>query len=327
MIPALVLTAGMGTRLDPLTRLVAKPAVPIGGRPLVVHVLEWLHREGIRDVVLNLHHRPETITAIAGDGAHLGLRVRYSWEQPLLGSAGGPRHALPLLRSWRQPLEEPARDGPDRFLIVNGDTLCDFPLAPMIEAHVRRGAEVTMAVVPNARPESYNGVALGADHRVTGFVPRGQAEGTWHFVGVQVAEAAVFAALPDNVPAETVHGLYGQRLAAAGAAIFGWRAQTAFLDVGTPADYLKAALEWSRADPARLVAADASIDPSAAISQSIVWPGARVGAGARLDRCIVAGRALVPAGFAARDAVIVPASIVKPGEDAAVAGDVAAFRM
>lgn len=327
MIPALVLTAGIGTRLDPLTRLVAKPAVPIGGRPLVVHVLEWLHREGIRDVVLNLHHRAETITAIAGDGAHLGLRVRYSWEQPLLGSAGGPRHALPLLESWRQPLEDAARGRSDTFLIVNGDTLCDFPLAPMIDAHVRRGAEVTMAVVPNARPDHYNGITLSADHRVTGFVPRGQADGSWHFIGVQIADAAVFAGLPDNVPLETVHGLYRQRIAAAGSAIFGWRAQTAFLDVGTPGDYLRAALEWSHADPARLVAEDASVDPSASISQSIVWPGARVGAATRLDRCIVAGSVPVPAGFAARDAVIVPAAIVKPGDDATIAGDIAAFRM
>src|SRR5262245_38631355 len=136
MLPALVLTAGLGTRLDPLTRLVAKPAVPVGGRTLVERVLEWLQRQGARELVLNLHHRPETITGVVGDGAHLGVRVRYSWEHPLLGSAGGPRHALPLL------------DAPT-FLVVNGDTLCEIDLAPMIETHERSGALATLALVSN----------------------------------------------------------------------------------------------------------------------------------------------------------------------------------
>ena len=90
MIPALVLTAGFGTRLDPLTRLRAKPAVPLAGTTLIDRILAWLHHEGVRDVVLNLHSQPESLAGILGDGAHLGLRVRYSWEQPLLGSAGGP---------------------------------------------------------------------------------------------------------------------------------------------------------------------------------------------------------------------------------------------
>ena len=87
---ALLLTAGLGTRLRPLTYARAKPAVPVNGEPLVRRILKWLTGHGIRDVVLNLHHRPETIAAVTGDGADLGIRIRYSWEQPVLGSAGGP---------------------------------------------------------------------------------------------------------------------------------------------------------------------------------------------------------------------------------------------
>src|SRR5580765_5255060 len=128
MLPAVVLTAGLGTRLDPLTPVVAKPAVPIGNRTLVEHVLDWLRLQGVTDLVLNLPHRPETITGALGDGAHLGLQVRYSWEDPILGSAGGPRHALPLLE----------RRGHDPFLIVNGDTLCRLDLQAMIAAHAAR---------------------------------------------------------------------------------------------------------------------------------------------------------------------------------------------
>jgi NDP-sugar pyrophosphorylase family protein len=78
MLPAIVLTAGLGTRLDPLTRLVAKPAVPLGRLSLIERVLAWVRQQDVTDVVLNLHHRPASLTAIVGDGTHLGLRVRYS---------------------------------------------------------------------------------------------------------------------------------------------------------------------------------------------------------------------------------------------------------
>ena len=111
---ALVLTAGLGTRLRPLTLVRAKPAIPVAGEPLVRRIVRWLAANGVTDVVLNLHYLPATLTAVVGDGSDLGARVRYSWEQPqVLGSAGGPRQALPIL-------------GADAFLIVNGDTLSEL---------------------------------------------------------------------------------------------------------------------------------------------------------------------------------------------------------
>ncbi len=195
MLPALILSAGIGSRLDPLTRLVAKPVVPLAGRTLIERVIGWLTTAGVTDVVINLHHRPETIAAVVGDGSSLGVRVRYSWEPSILGSAGGPRHALPLLDA-------------DTFLIVNGDTLVDFALKPMIAQHEARGADVTVAVVPNPRPDHYHGMALDGADRVTGFVLRTEGRPSWHFVGVQVARASVFASLADNVAAETVTGVY-----------------------------------------------------------------------------------------------------------------------
>ena len=93
--PALVLAAGLGTRLRPLTFCRAKAAVPVAGVPLICRHLTRLAARGVRDVVVNLHHRPNTITGVVGDGAALGCRVRYSWERVLLGSAGGPRRAPP----------------------------------------------------------------------------------------------------------------------------------------------------------------------------------------------------------------------------------------
>ncbi|PYQ75170.1 MAG: hypothetical protein DMG04_08055 [Acidobacteria bacterium] len=118
---ALVLTAGLGTRLRPLTNVRAKPAIPVAGEPMIRRIIGWLAANGVSHVVLNLHHLPETLTAVVGDGGDLGVRVRYSWEQPrVLGSAGGPRQTLPLL------------DG-DALLIVNGDTLTDLRLGDFVQ--------------------------------------------------------------------------------------------------------------------------------------------------------------------------------------------------
>src|SRR2546427_2831641 len=134
---ALILTAGLGTRLRPLTDVRAKPAIPVAGQPMIRRIIAWLALHGVDDLVLNLHHRPETLTAVVGDGSDLGVRARYSWEQPrVLGSAGGPRLARPLL------------DG-DALLIVNGDTLTDLRLGDFADAHAASGALVTLALVPN----------------------------------------------------------------------------------------------------------------------------------------------------------------------------------
>ena len=306
VLPALVLTAGLGKRLDPITRLVAKPAVPLGDRTLVERVLAWLERQQVRDLVLNLHHRPETIAAVVGDGAHLGVRVRYSWEQPVLGSAGGPRRALPLLDA-------------DTFLIVNGDTLSDVDLAAMHDAHRRSGADVTMAVVPNPAPDHYNGIAIDDDGVVLGFVPKGEATGTWHFIGIQIVSRKIFEPLADGVPAETVAALYRDIVRKSPGRIRALPVETTFIDVGTPRDYLAAA--------ATFPALPADINPGARVVDSIVWPEARVGAGADLDQCIVAGRVDIPEGFRATNCALIPASAVASGESVEVEGGVAVFRI
>jgi mannose-1-phosphate guanylyltransferase len=197
--PALVLTAGLATRLRPLSEVRAKAAMPVAGTPIVARILQWLQRSGIRDVVLNLHHRPESITSIVGDGSQFGLRVRYSWEPIVLGSAGGPRRALPLLDA-------------SRFFIINGDTLTDCDLAAVARRHVDTRARVTMAVV-DGDVERYGGVVVDDEKRVTGFGKPPANKRAYHFIGVQAVDADAFASLPDNEPSETVRMLYPRLIA------------------------------------------------------------------------------------------------------------------
>lgn len=307
MISALLLAAGLGSRLDPLTRLVAKPAVPLGTDTLAEHVLAWLQRQGVRDVVVNLHHLPSTITSVLGDGTHRGLAIRYSWEREVLGSAGGPRRALPLMTS-------------DPFLIVNGDTLCDFDLAPMLEAHMRRGTDVTMAVVPNPAPGHYNGILIDEDGAVTGFIPRGHTVPSWHFVGVQVAGQRVFAGLEDGVTAETVAGVYRDMVTNSPGRVQAWPVSTTFLDVGTPRDYLAAALRQPDPLPADLV-----VPSSSTVIRCAVWPGTAIEDHVRLEDCIVAGAVRVPRGLEATAAILVPASVARPADRMRVQGALAIY--
>ena len=294
MLPTIVLAAGLGRRLDPITRYVAKPAVPLAGRTLIERVLDWLAHEGVDDVVVNLHHRPESITSVLGDGAALGLRIRYSWEPVILGSAGGPKQALTL---W------PGLTGP--CLIVNGDTLTTLALAPLIEDHNASGALVTLAVVPNSRSSHYNGICAGGDRRATGFAAAGNAEGTWHFVGVQVVSAGVFETLPAGTPAESVAGLYRDLVLQQPGSVCVRPVDATFVDVGTPADYLAAALRTAGTGES-VVDGASQVHRSAVLTRCVVWAGATVGAGAQLTDCVVLSGAHVPAGAVVSGSVIEP---------------------
>ena len=288
---ALLLTAGLGTRLRPLTEVRAKPAIPVAGQPMVTRIIRWLAAAGIADVVLNLHALPETIASIVGDGGQLGVRARYSWEQPeVLGSAGGPRQALDIL-------------GADTFLIVNGDTLTDLSLRPLIEAHDAAGALVTMAVIPNPRPEHYSGLRVADDGAVLGVVPRGSAVPSFHFVGVQIAHSQTFAGAPKGRPSQSVGGVYADLIDARQGSIRAHICEARFWDIGTVADYRATSIAF---DPSKKLSLPAStvLAPGAHVVDSIVWDDVVIGAGATVAGCIVTDGVRVDDGAAYSDAIL-----------------------
>jgi mannose-1-phosphate guanylyltransferase len=274
----------------------AKPAIPVAGEPMIRRIIRTLAASGVTDIVLNLHHRPQTLAAVVGDGSDLGVRARYSWEQPVvLGSAGGPRLALPLV------------DG-DPLLIVNGDTLTDVRIDEMDRAHAASGARVTLALVPNTEFHRYGGVKLDDDRRVIGFVPRGAAaEGSYHFIGVQLASRSVFEALPAGQPLNTIGGVYDALIASSPGSVSGFVADTEFWDVGTADDYWRMsdafAARERRGDVIRGRAG--SIHPTARITHSILWDDVVVGADAVIDHCILADGVRVPAGAVHHGAIVI----------------------
>lgn len=292
---ALLLTAGLGTRLRPLTTVRAKPALPVAGTPMACRIVDWLARSGVTDVTLNLHYLPETIAAVVGDGTALGVRARYSWEHPqVLGSAGGPRQALDIV-------------GADRFFIVNGDTITDAALGPLADAHTASGALVTLAAIPNTRPEHYSGLRLAADGAVVGIEPKGSTRPSFHFIGVQVAEAKAFAMLPKGTAANSIGGLYDALIDAKPGSVRAHVCDAQFFDIGTVDDYWQTSWQFAgTATPSNIGTADVASD--ATVTGSILWDCVTIGAGARIDRCIVTDDVVVAPNSVYTDAILLRGS-------------------
>ena len=156
---AMVLAAGLGLRMRPLTLLRAKPVLPVLNRPLLDWTMARLARAGVRDVVVNLHHLPETVTAVLGSGRRFGLRIRYSREQTILGTGGGPRAVRELF-------------GDEPLLLVNGDVLFDLDLRRLLAVHRASGARATLALRPNPVPYAYSPVVSDRKGRILSIAGR-----------------------------------------------------------------------------------------------------------------------------------------------------------
>src|SRR5689334_9979196 len=147
---AMVLAAGLGTRLRPLTYEITKPMVPVLDRPVMEHIVDLLARHGFDEVVANLHYFPETIKA------HFGDRLSYRFEEELLGTAGGVRACADFF-------------GDDSFIVISGDALTDIDLGALAERHRSSGGVATLAVKQVADTREYGVVLHDAGGRITGF--------------------------------------------------------------------------------------------------------------------------------------------------------------
>lgn len=312
---ALILAAGLGTRLAPLSAIRAKAALPVAGEAIIRHQVRWLSAAGVRHVIVNLHHLPATVTAVLGHGDDLGVTVRYSWEGQVLGSAGGPRQAFDLVDA-------------ERLLVVNGDTITDLDLPALVAEHARTQPLVTMAATPAARP-GYNALLVSDAGGLAGVARAGEAlspaaagQHAVHFMGVQVVERRACAEVPKGTPAETVKWLYPHLLARDPSSVRVWRRDAAFHDVGTPAEYLRTA----QAIAAQLgrpldCGTGVQVDPSAQVLRSVLWNDVHVGAGASLTDCVLADGVVIPPGLRLARAAVVRRESQPPGAPGVAHGD------
>ncbi len=234
---AMVLAAGFGTRLAPLTHTTPKPMLPVAGIPFLEHVLGLLRSGGIREVVINLHHLGHRIEAHVGDGSRFGLAVRYSREATILDTGGGIKHAESLLAG------EP-------FVVVNGDSLLDIALAEVLDFHRARGGMVTMALRPDPDAARYGLVEVDADQRVRRIVgqPASTATGLrgLMFPGLHVLEPTVFAHMEPGGVFSITRVTYPSLLRQ-GIAIYGWETRARWINIDTPVLLAEADRELRRA--------------------------------------------------------------------------------
>ncbi len=222
---ALILAAGEGTRLRPLTLTCPKPMLPVDGTPLLVYIFRWLRGQGISEVAINLHYLPQVVTGYLGDGSRFGVVITYSPEDPILGSAGAAKKLEEYFDST--------------FLVVYGDMLVDVDLAPLVDLHRRSGAELTAGLMPTDDPASKGIVHLDAGGRVERFVEKpkpGEIEGNLASAGIYLVEPSVLRRVPAGSYYDFGHDLVPQLLSE-GSPVFGRLLEGYLLDIGTPESY------------------------------------------------------------------------------------------
>lgn len=306
---AMILAAGFGTRLFPLTIDRTKPAIPFLGKPLVGYVAEYVAQFGFKEFVVNLHHQPDSVIEALGDGSAFGVRIEYSREEPdILGTAGALDNARDLL-------------GDEPFLIVNGKIISDIDIAAAVETHKRSGALATMVLKENHKREKFTIVETSGGY-VTGFgamampVTEEEIRDTEHeiftplmFTGIHILEPAVFDYIPKGVFSDIVQVIYRPALAE-GKKIAAHVAEGNWYELSTIPRYLDISLAMMH-EAAVCVGENCSISSGAEVRDSVLWDDVTVAEGANLYRTILADGVMIEAGEHFENAAIVRAEMVR----------------
>ena len=236
----LILAAGGGTRLRPLTADRPKPMLPVGGVPLLEQIVSLLKQHGISDIAINLHYKPWSIVRHLGHGRRWGVRIHYSFEEKLLGSAGAAKKL-----EWFFD---------ESFIVFYGDVYTEMNLSSLISAHRQGGAAVTMALYEVDNPTECGIVALDGRSRVSRFMEKPSPDHVFSRLanaGIYVVEPEVLAGLPAGQYLDFGHDVFPQMLAL-GRTIIGYPIKEPLIDIGTPESYQKAqhlAAQWTPAQP------------------------------------------------------------------------------
>jgi NDP-sugar pyrophosphorylase family protein len=298
---AIVLSAGYGTRLWPLTEDRTKPAIPILGKPLVGYVAEYLAGYGIDEIVVNLHHRPESVRRALGDGTRFGVKLHYVEEPVILGTSGA-------LDNTREFFER------ETFVVVNGKIITDIDLNAAVETHRKMNALATLVLLPNVRRERFSVVETD-NGRIKGFgrmpVQTDEGPAPLMFTGIHIMEPRILEYIPRGVFSDSVTDVYPKamdegEILAAHVASGKWR------ELSTLKRYLDISVELLREEgKSFVVGGGASISPAAKVTDSVLWDDVKVGEGARIDRAVLADKVTIRANEVIENAVVVPRHLVE----------------
>jgi NDP-sugar pyrophosphorylase family protein len=312
----MLLAAGLGTRLKPLTYFLPKPVVPVLNRPLALYSLDQFRAAGIKELAVNLHHMPESVKqAFASEPES----ILYSYENPILGTAGGIGKIRDFFRG-------------STFIVANGKIYCEEDLNTVLEHHRKSGSAVTLVLVPPYPQSRFNPVLLDSQENIVGF-----ARTSWHsnsepntgserhsevrpyiFTGIHVLEEVVLDFIPEG-PCDTVMDVY-PKLMEKGYPVRGFISSAFWREFSTPARYLrnsfeilerKGLSEYSHCSlPAEcrnvIAGEDISVDKDAHVERTVLWNDVSVGAGCSLQNVIVVDGVRLPTNTSVENAIVTP---------------------
>ena len=300
---AIILSAGYGTRLWPLTEDRTKPAIPILGKPLVGYVAEYLARYGCDEVVVNLHHRPESVRRALGDGSRFGVKLDYVDEPVILGTSGALDNARALL------------DG-DTFIVINGKIITDIDLNAALEVHRRTKAIATLVLLPNPACEGFS-IVEANDGCLRGFggMPKRDEyvdkDPPLMFTGIQILDPKIFDYIPQGVFSHSVTDVYPQAMAN-GEVIAAHVAHENWYELSTIPRYRDISLMLlAQSGKSISTGTGCEISEEADVDHSILWDNVRIESGALVRRSILGDNVHVAAGEVIEDAAVVCASLVR----------------
>lgn len=308
---AMILAAGFGTRLFPLTIDRTKPAIPFLGKPLVGYVAEYVAEFGFKDVVVNLHHQPESVKKALGDGSDFGVKIHYTYEQPaILGTAGALDNARHLLEN-------------ETFLIVNGKIITDIDINAALETHKKTGALATMVLKLNTNYEKFSEVFI-KNGQVSGFgdfpnkanpVNSAASFPPYMFTGIHILEPEVFKYIPRGVYSDIVPTFYNPAIKN-DEIISAHITDGKWFELSTIPRYLDITLQMLNGNPNRNVIGKSFTKAvSAGIEDSIIWDNVTIEKDVKITRSVIGDDVLIKAGEHYRNVAIVRAEMLTHCEE------------
>ena len=311
---AMVLAAGFGTRLQPLTHVLPKPMFPVLGRPLLSHTFDILESANITDVAVNVHHLPDFIINYFEKQKLHDLNLHFSREEKILGTAGGIKKMEGFLEG-----------GP--FILINSDIITDIKLDKVIDFHKKNNSKLTLVVRQDISPEQYDSIEICKDGRIVHFVGTssmnipGNATRVM-FTGIQIIEPEIFKRIPEGQFCGTTESIFPQMIKDE-VPVYGYLHNGYWKDMGNRENYLQVnsdaldervslkgvspnelnnpliippvlvdrncqVAENSQIGPYTVIGPNCNIKSGAIIENSILWEGVTIGAGSNIKGSVIA---------------------------------------
>ena len=327
----MVLAAGFGKRLQPLTRILPKPMFPVLGRPLLSHTFDLLRSANISEVAVNIHHLPDSIINYFEKEKPPHLNLHFSREERILGTAGGIKKMQGFLE-----------DG--SFMLINSDIITDIALNQVIDFHKKNNSKLTLVVRQDISPEQYDSIEICEDGRIVHFVgasSKNIPEKTTRvmFTGIQIMEPEIFERIPAGQFCGTTEDIFPQ-MVQDGIPIYGYIYDGYWKDMGNRESYLQVnadaldekvflkglfpnelngpfiippvlvghnchIAENSKIGPHMVIGPNCKIKNGAVVENSILWEGVTIGAGSQIKRSVIAQNKTIGDGRSINDASVI----------------------